>query len=150
MPLGAFMASAERFEALRRNPPLSHVTTFGGHPVSCAAALAALQVLLDEALPARARAIEERIRKRLQHPAIVELRGRGAMLGMQLRDAGLTARTVQQCLEEGVLLGWTLHSDCLVRIAPPLTIPFDVLDDACSAIVRALDTAVAAVAADPR
>ncbi len=141
MPLGAFISSAERFQALRRDPPLSHVTTFGGHPVSCAAALAAFRVLLDEALPARARAIEKRIRERLQHPAIIELRGRGAMLGMQLRDAGLTARTVQRCLEEGVLLGWTLHSDCLARIAPPLTIPFDVLDDACRAIVRALDAA---------
>ena len=142
MPLGAFISSAERFQVLRRDPPLSHVTTFGGHPVSCAAALAALHVLLDEQLPVRAHAIEERIRQRLQHPSIVEVRGRGALLGMQLRDADLTTRTVHRCLEEGVLLGWTLHSDCLVRIAPHLTIPFDVLDGACDTIIRALDTAV--------
>ena len=141
MPLGAFVSSAERFQALRSNPPLSHVTTFGGHPVSCAAALAALHVLLGEGLPARARAIEARVRERLRHPAILALRGRGAMLGMQLRDAHLTVRTVRRSLEEGVLLGWTLHSDCLVRIAPPLNIPFDALDDACSAIVRALEAA---------
>ena len=141
MPLGAFISSAERFQALRRDPPLSHVTTFGGHPVSCAAALAALRALLEEGLPDRARAIEEHVRARLRHPAILALRGRGAMLGMRLRDADLTARTVRRCLEEGVLLGWTLHSDCLARIAPPLNIPFDVLDDACDAIVRALDAA---------
>ena len=140
MPLGAFISSADRFQALRRDPPLSHVTTFGGHPVSCAAALAALQVIVDEELPVRARAIEKRVRQRLHHPLIVEVRGRGAMLGMQLRDTDLTARTVRRCLEEGVLLGWTLYSDCLVRIAPPLTIPFDVLDGACDTIIRALDT----------
>jgi len=139
MPLGAFVSSRERLETLRRDPPLSHVTTFGGHPVSCAAAHAALRVLLEEDLPARALEIEARIRTALHHPLIQEVRGLGAMLGMQLRDADTTARVVGRCLEAGVLLGWTLHSNRLVRIAPPLTIPFDVLDDACRTITRVLE-----------
>jgi 4-aminobutyrate aminotransferase-like enzyme len=125
--------------SLRHDPPLSHVTTFGGHPVSCAAALAALDVLVEEDLPARATVIGERIRSALRHPAVVEVRGLGAMLGMQLRDAEVTSRVVRRCLDEGVLLGWTLHSDALVRIAPPLTIPESVLDEALGVILGALD-----------
>jgi acetylornithine/succinyldiaminopimelate/putrescine aminotransferase len=139
MPLGAFIASDAVMDVLRRDPPLSHVTTFGGHPVSCAAALAALDVLVDEDLPRRANVIERRIRGTLVHPEIVEIRGIGAMLGMLLRDAEVTGRVVRRCLDEGVLLGWTLHGDSLVRIAPPLTIPEPVLDEAMSVILRALD-----------
>ncbi|MEX0747549.1 MAG: aspartate aminotransferase family protein [Rhodothermales bacterium] len=141
MPLGAFISSAEIFRTLRHDPPLSHVTTCGGHPVSCAAARAALAVLLEEGLPERAREIEKRIRARLRHPLIAEVRGRGAMLGLRLRDSVVTARVVSHCLDRNVLLGWTLHSDRLVRIAPPLNIPWDVLEAACEVILGALEWA---------
>ncbi|MEZ4702305.1 MAG: aspartate aminotransferase family protein [Rhodothermales bacterium] len=141
MPLGAFISSSAVMGVLRNDPPLSHVTTFGGHPVSCAAAAAALDVLLAHDLPARARALEERIRERLVHPLIREVRGRGAMLGMELVNAATTEQVVRTCLEAGVLLGWTLHADALVRIAPPLTIPTDVLDRALGVILGALDQA---------
>ncbi|MFQ5571342.1 MAG: aspartate aminotransferase family protein [Rhodothermales bacterium] len=139
MPLGAFLSSPEIFATFRTDPPLSHVTTFGGHPVSCAAARATLQVLLDEDLPARARQIGERVRQALVHPLIREVRGRGAMLGMELVSRNVTERVVSRCLERGVLLGWTLHSDTLVRLAPPLNIPFDVLDEALGIIVDSLE-----------
>ncbi len=139
MPLGAFLSSPEIFATFRRDPPLSHVTTFGGHPVSCAAAQAALRVLLDEDLPARALQIEERVRATLAHPLIHDLRGRGAMLGMDLVDPPVTERVVQRCLRRGVLLGWTLHSNTLVRLAPPLTIPFEVLDTALGIIIDTLE-----------
>ncbi len=138
MPLGAFVSSKEIMAAFRNNPPLSHVTTFGGHPVSCAAALANLEVLIEQKLPARALEIGRRVRNKLTHPLIKEVRGKGAMLGMELISAEVTARAVGRCLNQGVLLGWTLHSDSLVRIAPPLTIPFDVLDDALGVILEAL------------
>jgi acetylornithine/succinyldiaminopimelate/putrescine aminotransferase len=141
MPLGAFVASPALLDTLRRDPPLSHVTTFGGHPVSCAAAAAALDVLLTRNLPARALALEARVRERLVHPLIREVRGWGAMLGMELVDARTTARVVRRCLDRGVLLGWTLHADALVRIAPPLTIPFDVLDGALGLVIETLDEA---------
>ncbi len=139
MPLGAFIASPAIFDAFRRDPPLSHVTTFGGHPVSCAAAHAALTALLEEGLPARAAEVGERVRMRLAHPLIREVRGRGAMLGMDLRDPVVTEGVVHRCLERGVLLGWTLHADSLVRLAPPLNIPFEVLDEALAIILDALD-----------
>ncbi len=139
MPLGAFLSRPEIFATFRRDPPLSHVTTFGGHPVSCAAAHAALQVLLDEDLPARALQIEQRVRATLAHRLIRDLRGRGAMLGMDLIDPPTTERVVQRCLQRGVLLGWTLHSNTLVRLAPPLNIPFDLLDTALGIIIDTLE-----------
>src|SRR5690606_30794448 len=122
MPLGAFISSPELASVLRRDPPLSHVTTFGGHPVPCAAALAALRVHLEEGLAAGAREIVQRIRARQTLPCIVELRSRGALLGMLLNDGQLTARVVDRCLRHRVLLGCTLLSDRLVRIAPTLNI----------------------------
>ena len=139
MPLGCFISSPEILSSLRRDPPLSHVTTFGGHPVSCAAADAALRVLMEEALPERAAEIEMRVRAALDHPRVVEVRGRGAMLGMRLESAEITERVVEACLESGVLLGWTLHSNSLVRIAPPLNIPWEVMDQALSVIRAKLD-----------
>jgi acetylornithine/succinyldiaminopimelate/putrescine aminotransferase len=139
MPLGAFVSSKEIFDVFRRDPALSHVTTFGGHPVSCAAALAALNVLLRDDLAARAEIIGNRIRERLKHPLITEIRGPGAMLGMVLRDAETTERVVHRCVHSGVLLGWTLHSNNLVRIAPPLTTPFETIDHALAIILGALE-----------
>ena len=104
------------------------MTTFGGHPVSCAAAHAALTVLLRGWMR-RAPVIEARIRQALgSFPGVVEIRGRGAMLGLQLGSFEQTQAFVEGCFKQGILLGWTLHSNTLVRLAPPLTIPDDVLD----------------------
>lgn len=139
MPLGAFVSSPHIMQAFRNDPPLSHVTTFGGHPVSCAAAEANLKVLLNQNLAERAHKIGQHIRNKLVHRQIKEVRGRGAMLGMDLVNAEVTEAMVAYCLNKGVLLGWTLHANALVRIAPPLTIPFDVLDEALAIMCDALD-----------
>lgn len=140
MPLGAFVSNAEVMASFRVDPPLSHVTTFGGHPVSCAAALAALEVVLDEQLPARAVEVGRRVRTALEgRPHVREIRGRGAMLGLALDGKEVTQVTVDACLKRGVLLGWTLHSDDLIRIAPPLNIPFSVLEEALAVMVSVLD-----------
>lgn len=122
MPLGAFVSSSEIFDAFRRDPPLNHVTTFGGHPVSCAAALATLRELDSGNFGEKAALIEKRTRSILKGENVVEIRGRGAMLGMELADPELCRETVRLCLERGIILGWTLHSDTLVRLAPPLVI----------------------------
>lgn len=142
MPLGAFISSPEIFEVMRDDPPLSHVTTFGGHPVSCAAGLAALRTIVDENLPARAVEIGKRVRERLVHPGIREVRGMGALLGMEMVSSEVAERTVNKCIEEGILLGWTLHSNTLIRIAPPLNVTWDVLDSALSTILNAIDLAL--------
>ena len=123
MPIGAFISSDERFEAFKKDPPLNHVTTFGGHPVSCAASLAALRELGSGGYGLMAERIHELAAAHLQGPGITELRGRGAMLGLQLESAELTQKVVHTCFLNGVILGWTLHSNSLIRIAPPLVIP---------------------------
>jgi acetylornithine/succinyldiaminopimelate/putrescine aminotransferase len=128
MPLGGFAASDELFTAFRDNPPLNHVTTFGGHPVSCAAAHASLNVLLRDGWMKRAAHIEQRVKQELKGEGVVDVRGRGAMLGLQLHSYEQTKAVVESCFEQGILLGWTLHSNTLIRLAPPLTISDEVLD----------------------
>ncbi len=141
LPVGGFASSDAIFEVFTDNPPLCHVTTFGGHPVSCAAGHAALKVLLNEKLYERAAHIEMKIRARLRHPLILEIRGTGCMLGLLLRDYDTTRKVVEACFSDQVLLGWTLHSNTLIRVAPPLTITDDVLERALLTIVNALDQA---------
>ncbi len=129
MPMGAFISSKKMFETFMYNPPLNHVTTFGGHPVSCAAALANLKELLSGNYLANASFIEEEVKEFLTGPGIVEVRGKGAMLGLQLENRELTQKVVEDCFEQGVLLGWTLHSNTLIRLAPPLIIEKKQLTD---------------------
>lgn len=139
MPMGAFVSSSKIFEAFMYNPPLNHVTTFGGHPMSCAAAHANLKELLSGRYLENARFIEQRTREILQGDGIKEVRGKGAMLGLQLRDKELTAKVVKDCFNSGILLGWTLHSDTLVRLAPPLIIEEDLLDEVLNTIKSSVD-----------
>jgi acetylornithine/succinyldiaminopimelate/putrescine aminotransferase len=138
MPMGAFVSSSKIFEVFKKDPPLNHVTTFGGHPVSCAAAHASLQTLLNEDFGAKANQIENTVREILTGVGIVEVRGRGAMLGLQLRDADLTQKVVKHCFEQGLILGWTLHSNSLIRIAPPLIIDQELLEESLQTISQAI------------
>ncbi len=138
MPMGAFVSSSEIFEVFKKDPPLNHVTTFGGHPVSCAAAHANLETLLSVNFSKKAHSIEESARKILKGEGIVEVRGRGAMLGLQLKNAELTQKVVKDCFEQGLILGWTLHSNSLIRIAPPLIIDQALLEESLQLITNAV------------
>jgi acetylornithine/succinyldiaminopimelate/putrescine aminotransferase len=135
MPMGAFVSSSEIFESFKYNPPLNHVTTFGGHPVSCAGAYATLSELLEGNFAEKAHVIEQRTKAVLQDENIVEIRGRGAMLGMQLKNESITRNVVEACLKKGILLGWTLHSETLIRLAPPLIIGEELLNETLLAIL---------------
>ncbi len=139
MPMGAFVASKEIFEAFMFNPPLNHVTTFGGHPVSCAAALANLQELLSGDYLEKAKLIEKKTKEKLKGKGIIEVRGMGAMLGLQLESKELTQKVVEECFSLGILLGWTLHSDTLIRLAPPLIITEDQLNDVLTVILMSIE-----------
>ncbi|MCA1803308.1 MAG: aspartate aminotransferase family protein [Rhodothermaceae bacterium] len=141
LPIGGFASSGAIFEAFRHDPPLNHVTTFGGHPLSCAAALANLQVLLRPGVMERAAAIESRVKETIRGKGVVGVRGKGAMLGMQLESYEITRKTVEFALERGVLLGWTLHSNTLVRLAPPLIIDDDLLGEVLQIILESLGRA---------
>lgn len=142
MPMGAFVASTELFEAFKHNPPLNHVTTFGGHPVSCAAAHANLETLLNGDYAEKALEIEELAKNILRGNGIVEVRGKGAMLGLQLRDAELTQKVFGECFKKEIILGWTLHSNSLIRIAPPLVIEPELLEQAFNTIISVIKKSV--------
>ncbi len=139
MPLGAFISSKEILSAMKYNPPLNHVTTFGGHPVSCAAAHANLLELLNGNYAQRAEEIEKKTKSILKGKGIVEVRGKGAMLGLQLETKELTQKVVENCLEKGILLGWTLHSDTLIRLAPPLIIEDGLLNEVLIGIKESIE-----------
>ena len=138
MPMGAFVSSSEIFEVFKKDPPLNHVTTFGGHPVCCAAAYANLETLLTGDFANKAYQIAEMACHMLRGEGIEEVRGRGAMLGLQLRDADLTQKVVKECFDKGLILGWTLHSNSLIRIAPPLIIDPELLEEAFEMILSAI------------
>lgn len=142
MPIGGFISSSDIFQAFMYNPPLNHVTTFGGHPVSCAAAHANLKELLNGGYIQRATHIEKTIREALSGKGIVEVRGKGAMLGLQLESRELTQAVVEECFNHGVLLGWTLHSESLIRLAPPLIIEDDDLNNALSTLKKSINNQV--------
>lgn len=139
MPIGGFVSSREIFQTFKYDPPLNHVTTFGGHPVSCAAAYANLKELLNGDYLKRAKEIEQIIKEKLKGKGIVEVRGIGAMLGLELKDKRLTEHVVDGCFDQGVLLGWTLHSNTLIRLAPPLIIT----DEQLNLVLNAIKEAVA-------
>ena len=135
MPIGGFASSTQIFQSFKYDPPLNHVTTFGGHPVSCAAAYATLKELIEGEYFSRATEIETAARQKLQGKGIVEVRGMGAMLGLQLESKELTRAVVEDCFKIGLLLGWTLHSDTLIRLAPPLIIEDELLEDVLNIIL---------------
>ncbi len=138
MPMGAFIASKHIFETFMYNPPLNHVTTFGGHPVSSAAALATLKELLSGDYFDRAAIIEKTVKEKLVGNGIEEVRGVGAMLGLQLESRELTQAVVEDCFDQGILLGWTLHSNTLVRLAPPLIISDEELSHVLDTILESI------------
>lgn len=139
MPMGAFVSSTEIFKSFMYDPPLNHVTTFGGHPVSCAAAHATLTELLDGSYAEKAANIEKITREYLTADGIIEIRGRGAMLGMELKDKEFTQKVVEDCLDKGIILGWTLHSDTLIRLAPPLIIEENLLAETLGKINKSVE-----------
>ena len=125
MPLGAFVGRQQVMRTLSHDPPLAHVTTFGGHPVSCAAGLAALEYLVAERLPERATRIGDAWLAQLRamgRGRLRAVRGKGLLLALEFESADATRRFVARCFERGLILNWTLHRDTVVRLAPPLTI----------------------------
>lgn len=141
MPLGAFCGSDEIIGKLSRNPPLGHITTFGGHPLSCAAGLASLEVIVEQRLAERAARIGAIILERLAQldsPEITAIRGLGLLIGIEFAEAVVARRFVAETIARGVVVNWTLNADRVVRLAPPLTIAEDEIDFAISAMMGAL------------
>ncbi len=141
MPLGAFIADKEMMWCLTNNPVLGHITTFGGHPVSCAAGMAGMQALLEEQLIPTVKAKEQLFRDCLQHPAIKEVRSLGLMMAVELESFSINKQVIDYCIGRGVLTDWFLFSAESLRIAPPLIITEEEIKEACGVIIEALGNA---------
>ncbi|RZK64567.1 MAG: aspartate aminotransferase family protein, partial [Pedobacter sp.] len=122
MPIGAFISSREMMISLASNPILGHISTFGGHPVSCAAGLATLQTILSEHIVADVTEKGELFKSLLIHPAIKEVRGKGLMIAVEFESFELNKKIIDACITDGLITDWFLHCSNSMRIAPPLII----------------------------
>lgn len=139
MPIGAFIAAKKHMDLLKNNPMLGHITTFGGHPVIAAAGVATTKLILDSNLQQECLRKEQLIRARLQHPKIVEIRGKGLMLAAILENEKLTPRVVKTCMESGLILFFLLFEKRALRITPPLTITDEEIHQGCDLLLEVLN-----------
>jgi 4-aminobutyrate aminotransferase-like enzyme len=123
------------------NPQLGHITTFGGHPVCCAAGLAALEVIMEENLTAGCNERSMLLRKELRHPSISCIRGEGLLLAVQLKSPEAVNRIIQHAPEFGLILDYFLFCGDAFRIAPPLTITEDEIKYACRQLLKLIGEA---------
>lgn len=142
MPIGAFIASAENMKLLSNNPKLGHITTFGGHPVIAAAALATVNELTTTNLIVQTLEKEKLFRKLLHHSAIKEIRGKGLMLALIVESPELASKIILRCLEKGLLLFWLLYEGRAIRITPPLTITNTEIELGCAIILEVINGSV--------
>jgi acetylornithine/succinyldiaminopimelate/putrescine aminotransferase len=138
MPIGAFIASKEIMHVLTHNPVLGHITTFGGHPVSCAASKACLDVILENQLFKYVKEKEERFLKQLKHHLIKEVRSNGLLIAVQFENYEFNKKVIDTCIENGLLTDWFLFNDSSMRIAPPLIITNEEIDWACEIILKSI------------
>src|SRR5690606_4592308 len=136
-----FISSKKIMDSLKENPILGHITTFGGHPVSCAAGLASLKLILEKKLFENVPEKETLFRTHLVHPKIKEIRGIGLMLSLQLDSFEHVEKISSLCAKEGLIIDWFLHCETAMRIAPPLTISNKEIILACNIIKKAIDEA---------
>lgn len=139
MPIGAFISSTEIMSSLKSEPILGHITTFGGHPVSCAAGLAGFEVLLEEKLIDQIEKKHELFRKLLVHPSIKEFRGKGFMFTIEFESFEVNKKIIDKCIEKGVISDWFLHCTNSMRLAPPLIITEEQIKEACSVILESIN-----------
>jgi acetylornithine/succinyldiaminopimelate/putrescine aminotransferase len=141
MPLGAFISSKEIMSSLVSNPELGHITTFGGHPVCCAAGLASLNVIIEEKLAETCPAKSGLFKKLLNHPLILEIRGDGLLLAVKLAKPEYIPYVISHAPTYGIILDYFLFCNDSFRVAPPLTISMDEITFACRQVKLLLDDA---------
>ncbi len=138
LPLGGFIANKKIMSSLSDNPALGHITTFGGHPLSCASGLAALDVLINKKLFASALKKEKLFRSLLKDKSIKEIRGIGLMLAVQFKSEELNKKVIENCIKNGIIADWFLFRPDAMRIAPPLIITEQEIRQACKLILLSI------------
>ena len=134
MPIGSFISSWELMNLLTFEPELGHITTFGGHPINCAASLATLQHLLSTDIMKEVEQKEQLFRTHLSHPKIKSIRGEGMMLAIEFENEDIAQKVVEQSLEKGLILFYFLFTKTAIRITPPLTLSEEEIVKGCEII----------------
>ena len=138
MPLGAFIADKKLMDHFTDQPVLGHITTFGGHPVSCAAGKAAFEILMDEQLAGNVNHKTELFKHLLVHPSIKAVRSFGLWMAVEFENYEQCKKAIDRCIENGVLTDWFLFASNCLRISPPLTITEDEIRESCRVILQSL------------
>ncbi|MCD4832805.1 MAG: aspartate aminotransferase family protein [Bacteroidales bacterium] len=142
MPIGAFVSSNKIMSRFKTNPILGHITTFGGHPVSCAAACASLDVLINEKIIDNVKSKGNLFRKYLNHSEIKEIRGIGLFMAVELHDFNQVKKVIDIAIDKGLVMDWFLFHDSAFRIAPPLIITEDQIKQACDILNESIEESV--------
>ena len=142
MPLGAFIANTNLMNKLTHNPVLGHITTFGGHPVSCAAGKAALEVLLEGNFIAAVKRKEQILLDHLESPKILTIRSFGLWAGLEFENFETNKKVIDRCIEKGLITDWFIFAPQCLRVAPPLIITEEELINACALIKQVIDEAL--------
>ncbi len=139
MPLGAFVSSREIMSSLCNDPVLGHITTFGGHPVSCTAGLASLEFIIEEKLERNAINNGRRFKQLLDHNLIKDVRGEGLLMSVELESAEMVKKVISIALKKGVVTDWFLFNENCIRISPPLIITGEETEFACRILQESMD-----------
>ena len=139
MPLGAFVADKKIMSVLSSNPELGHITTFGGHPVCCAAGMASLEVIINEKLCEQIEQKEQLFIQLLKHHNIKNVRSKGLLIAVEFDNFETNKKVIDQCIVNGVVVDWFLFNMNSMRIAPPLTITHEQITEACNIIIKAIN-----------
>jgi acetylornithine/N-succinyldiaminopimelate aminotransferase len=138
MPLGVFIANKNLMDSFTNNPVLGHINTFGGHPVCCAAGLAAIQVLIDENLIGPVKEKEELFISQLHHAKIKNVRSKGLMIAIEFENESQNKEVIEKLIQQGIFTDWFLFAPNCLRIVPPLIISKEEINYACSVIKEVL------------
>ena len=136
MPLGAFISSKEKMSVFTHNPVLGHITTFGGHPISCAAGIAAMKYLLEGTLIKDVQEKEALFVCLLTHPLIRSVNSAGLWMAVQFDSFETCKKVIDRCIKKGVVTDWFLFAPHCLRIAPPLIITEEEIRHCCQVIVE--------------
>lgn len=139
MPLGAFVASQSLMRTLTYDPVLGHITTFGGHPVSCAAGKAAMEVLLAGRFFESVKEKEQLLWEKLEHPSIVSKKSAGLWMSLCFVSPEYNQAVVHQCIENGLITDWFLFKPDHLRIAPPLICTTEDILEICRILLKSMD-----------
>ncbi|TDQ07410.1 aspartate aminotransferase family protein [Pedobacter metabolipauper] len=146
MPIGAFISSTDIMASLATNPILGHITTFGGHPVSCAAGLATLQTILSGNIVQGVAQKAEQFKSLLKHPAIKEVRLKGLMIAVEFESFEINKKIIDACIADGIISDWFLHCSNSMRIAPPLIINEEEIEYACRILLKNIEAVTSVTA----